>query len=456
MNDGPSTTPPPPPAHAEGSRVLHLSALLRRPVVDRRGRPLGRLADVIVRLRGEDYPVVTGLVVGIGRRGLFVPVEQVDAFDGSGLVRLAGTRVDLRPFERREGEVLLSADVLGHRLIDVAEARLVRPSDVELAWRAGQWLLSCVDIRRPHRLPALFGGRTTAHACRDWKAFEPLIGHGVSAVRRPAARLRRLRPAEIADLLEEASKDEQREILGHVHQDPELEADVFEELEEDRASRLLGARTDQDVAAVLTRMRADDAADAIGDLPQARRRPVLAAMPPGPRAKVMTLLGFNPDSAGGLMGMDYLALPGDTPLREVPAAVRAARGLQAEALASVHTVDEDGRLLAVTPLVTLLQADPGAVLGEVGEDDPVRVGPDTDLVDVALLMTDYNLITLPVVDEDGVLLGVITVDDVLEAMLPEDWRRREVAPPPDAHRTAPDDPPAPGGRRPPRRQEPTP
>ncbi|MFF9122343.1 magnesium transporter MgtE N-terminal domain-containing protein [Streptomyces sp. NPDC014889] len=407
-------------------------------MVDPGGRSLGRLSDVIVRLRGADYPVVTGLVVGVGGRELFVPVEQVAALDAEGLVALETARLDLRPFGRREGEVLLRADVLGHRLIDVGEARLVRAQDVELAERDdGQWLLSGVDTHRPHRLLGIFGDRSTEHACRDWKVFEPLIGHSRSAlVRRPTARIRRLRPAEIADLLEDASRDEEREILGDVRQDPELEADVFEELEEDRASRLLNARTDEEIAAVLARMRADDAADAIDDLRQGRRRTVLDLLPAGQRAKVLTLMGFNPASAGGLMGMDFLALPPDTTVSEAEAAVRRANRLQPEALTSVYTGDEDGRLLGWVRLVTILQSDPGLRLAEVSEADPVRVGPDTDLVDVALLMTDYNLITLPVVDDEGVLLGVITVDDVLEATLPEDWRRREVAPPPDAHRTA--------------------
>ncbi|MCQ4085010.1 CBS domain-containing protein [Streptomyces sp. RB6PN25] len=422
---------------AQEPRVLHLSALLKRPVADRAGHSLGRLADVIVRLRGRDYPLVTGVVAGIGGVELFVPIEQVDSFDADGPVRLVSAKVDLRPFERREGEVLLRADVLGHRLIDVTDVHLVRASDVELVREDTHWLLARVDTHRPHRLLGVFKERSTIRAWRDWKAFEPLIGHGRSVIaRRPFARIRRLRPAEIADLIEDASTEEEREILGHVHQDPELEADVFEELEEDLASRLLGARTNAEIAEVLTRMRADDAADAISDLPQARRRPVLDLLPAGQRTKVLTLMGFNPDSAGGLMGMDFLAMPGRTTVGEALEAVRGAGALQPEALTSVYTIDDEGSLLAVARLVALLQADPAATLQEVSESDPVRVGPDTDLVDVALLMTDYNLVTLPVVDEDRVLLGVITVDDVLEATLPEDWRRREVAPPPDGHRDA--------------------
>jgi len=114
--------------------------------------------------------------------------------------------------------------------------------------------------------------------------------------------------------------------------------------------------------------------------------------------------------------------------------VAAATTLQPEALTSVHALDARGRLAGVSKLVGLLQADRAASLAAVCDDDPVRVGADADVVDVAVLMSDYNLITVPVVDERRMMIGVITVDDVLEVTLPEDWRRREAAQPPDAHR----------------------
>jgi hypothetical protein len=417
-----TTTPaaPPPP-----DAVLRLSDLLRRPVTDRNGESVGRLSDVIVRLRGADGPLVTGLVAVVGGREVFVPVDP-------GGLGLTSARLDLRRFERRHGEVLLRADVLGHRLIDVASARLTRAADLELEHRDGDWVVTGVDSHRARRLRAR---AAPGRPFRPWAQFEPLIGHSGSALLRgPFARIRRLKPAQIADLLEDASKDEETEILGRVHADPELEADVFEELDEDLARRLLGARTDTEIAEVLARMRADDAADAIAELPQRRRQPVLDLLPPGPRAKVLTLMGYNPTSAGGLMNMDFVALPAGASVAAAVAAVAAAATLQPEALTSVHALDERGRLAGVAKLVTLLQADPAAALGGVCDDDPVRVGADTDVVDVAVLMSDYNLITVPVVDDGRTMLGVITVDDVLEVTLPEDWRRREAAQPPDAHR----------------------
>ena len=181
--------------------------------------------------------------------------------------------------------------------------------------------------------------------------------------------MRRLKPAQIADLLEEASKKEVTEILGRVHADPELEADVFEELDEDRATRLLGARTDAEIAEVLTRMRADDAADAVADLPQSRRQPVLDLLPPAQRTKVLTLLGFNRTSAGGLMGVDFVAVATMSTVADALTAIRDSAALQPEALTSVHAVDSDAGLRGVARLVTLVQSDPAVALIDVCDTD---------------------------------------------------------------------------------------
>jgi CBS domain-containing protein len=439
-------TAPGTPAATRPGRTIHLSDLLKRPITDSRGESLGRVEDVVVSFPGSPLPVVKGLVAKVGGREVFVPVEQTGVFDGEEL-KLTSPTLDLRRFERRDGEVLLRRDVLGHRLIDVPSAHLTRAADLELRqqWTPGgreEWVLAGVDThRRPgwlRRLIGRDGGGQDGRAFRDWSRFEPLIGHAGSAgLRGPLARVRRLKPAQIADLLEDASKAEEHEILGHVHADPELEADVFEELDEDQARRLLAERSDAEIAEVLARMRADDAADALAELPQHRRQAVLDLLPAGQRTKVLTLMGFNPASAGGLMGVDFLTLPGEASVADALAAVGQAESLQPEALTSVHAVDASRRLCGVATVVRLLQADRGTPLLDVSDQDPVRVGADTDVVDVAVLMSDYNLITVPVVDEDRRMIGLITVDDVLEATLPEDWRRRETAQPPDAHRGTP-------------------
>jgi CBS domain-containing protein len=430
-----------------GLPVIHLSQLLRAPVLARSGEAVGRVEDVIVRLRGADeYPLLTGIVAGVGGRQVFIGSKSIHEYAADRVV-LAKNKVDLRGFERRDGEVLLRADVLGHRLIDVAAVELVRAYDVELEDTGAGWVLTRLDTRRP---PLLFGliKRSGGHAARDWKAFEPLIGHARSdAVRRMSGRFGGFKPAEIADLLEDADKAEGGEILDRVRSDPELEADVFEELDPDKASRLLDRMPDGEVAGLLGRMRADDAADAIADLRQSRRRHVLDLMPAPQRTKVITLMGFNPESAGGLMNVDFVSCAASATAGTALALIADARTIQPEALIKMHVLDEDKRLAGVVSVIVLLQAEAAESVGALMDSDPIRVGSEADLTDIALLMADFNLYSIPVVDEQDRMLGVVTVDDVLEATIPEDWRRREPAPRPLREITQPSDEgnvPAPG------------
>lgn len=423
--------------------IVFLSTLLKHPIRDQGGRELGRLSDIIVTLPADGYPHVTGLLLTAGDRDVFVAADRIAGITGGGIT-LDSATVDLRAFTRREGEVLLRADVLDHRLLDADRARLTRAYDVVLAPAeppAG-WQVTGADLHRSNLWQRITDH--PEHQVRDWTEFVALIGHQPTAGhRRLLARLRGLKPAQIADLLEAATAAEQQEILQHVHADPELEADVFEELDDDRQTRLLTARTDTEIAAVLARMNADDAADALMELPQDRRRPVLNALPDTQRHQLTTLLGYAQQTAGGLMSLDHLALPADTTVAGALAAIAAARDRQPQALTSIYLLDEPGCLLGVASLVALVQADPGTRLDQLADPDPVKVLPDTDPVEITRLMADHNLLQLPVVDPDNHLLGVITVDDALEAAIPDNWRHRQPDTPlaPEPNRANPADHP---------------
>ncbi len=402
---------------------LHLSEIIGAPIVATGGQRLGKLRDAVAKLPGQGgYPVIAGLVVKVGRREIYVGARKIVAL-GAQEIRLNTAELDIRPFERRPGEVLLRRDLLGHRLIDVPAARLVRAHDVEVSLSGRSWQVTGVDTVARRRLFGLLS--TSAHAVRDWKDFEPLIGHRESEVARGRrSRLTHLRPAQIADLVEEADREETEEILHAVHNDAELEADVFEEMETDRQVEVLRERSDAEVADVLMHMRADDAADLIAELPQDRRLPLLGLLPVGTQIKIRALLGFNPATAGGMMNPDFLALPEDISVEEALRRVSKSTKMSHEVLVSLP-VTRGTTLCGAIGLVALLQADRKATLAHVADGDPVRVHPDADVTEVAIRMTDFNLLAIPVVDDANSLLGVITVDDLLEVTVPEAWRRRE-------------------------------
>ena len=401
---------------------VFLSAMLRDAVVDVDGRTIGTLADVIVRLHPDRYPSLTGLVMRVGPNNVFVSINDVTTVD-SKRISLGSAKLDLRPFERRDGEVLLKEAVLGHRLIDVDRAVLVRAYDVAITPDTDGWTATGLDV---HRRGWLGRSHHEQHALRDWKSFEALIGHEASIhVRSGFRRLRGLRAAQIADLIESASTKERDDLLEHLHSNPDLEADVFEELEENHQTQVLKSRSTEEIADVLSRMRTDDAVDAILDLPQDRRRPVVDALPELKRADVLRLMRYQDSSAGGLMGVEYLAIDQDTSISEVLHIVRAATSQQPEALTTIYSVDADKHLVGTLSLVRAIQAKPTALLREVSDLEPVHADPRDDIIDIANLMADYNLLSLPIIDDDAHILGVITVDDALEAAIPDDWRRRD-------------------------------
>jgi len=406
---------------------LHLSSVVGGALRDADDGRLGRVDDLIVRLGGADYPPITGVLVTVAGRQSYVPAERV-ADISVGEVRLRKAKLDLRRFERRPEEVLLRKDVLDRQLINVDGARLVRANEIELARLEGWWRVVGVDtgprgvVRR--LVPRRFGPKLQTREFLDWASVEPFVGHVPTVrLRVPHPKLARLHPAQIADLVEAASHREGEEIIEAVGADGELEADVFEELDEQHQLEFIADRSDAEVAEVIGRMAADDAADLVAELAEERREPVLELLAAPQRAKVRALLGYDPAEAGGLMSPDFVCLYRHATVGEAGERVRSSF-VPAHLLTNVYVMDSHRALEAAVPLAELMRADPAADLIEVAEPAPPRLRPDAAFEEVARLMSDFNLTSAPVVDEQDRMIGVITVDDVLEVMLPKGWRRR--------------------------------
>jgi Mg/Co/Ni transporter MgtE len=324
--------------------------------------------------------------------------------------------------------VLLKKDVLDRQLINVDGARLVRANDIELARVDGWYRVVGVDagVRGFARrlLPRRFGASVKPSRFLDWSSVEPFTGHVPSVrLRVPHPKLARLHPAQLADLVEAASHREGEEILLAVGGDGELEADVFEELDPQHQREFIEERADDEVAGVLARMEADDAVDLLGEIDEDRRARIVELLPALQRRRVRALAGYDPATAGGLMSPEFLCLYSTATKEEAMGRIRRSL-VAADSLAWVYVMNQDRRLRGAVPVVDLIRAEDGAVLADIAIFMPPTLTTDADVEEVARVMADYDLTVLPVLDQRQQLLGVVTVDDVLEMVLPRGWRRR--------------------------------
>jgi CBS domain-containing protein/sporulation protein YlmC with PRC-barrel domain len=408
--------------------IAHLSSLAGSPLLDSTGEGLGKVEDVVAALEDGSATVI-GLTARLGGRQMFVPIDRVEQL-GPHSVKTSTTKLDLAQFERRPGEVLLRADVLDHSLINVSTARLVRAREVELVrGEDGTWRVAGIDPSLRPRLwrllPRRFRGHDSEHRqFVPWRDIEPFVGHVPSSrLKMAARRLVRLHPAQIADLVEAASHEEGEEILAAVGQDKELEADVFEELDDEHQVEFLRERSDAEAGAVLARMASDDAADLLLELDQERRLPILDAMPAAQRAKLRALLSHNPSTAGGMMNPDFVSVLASATAGQALARVRDSE-LGEQHVSIVCVVDDAGKLLGTISLAELVRANDQARVSEMADASTPTVTPEADVPEVARLMSDYNLIAMPVLDPESRPVGIIAVDDVLELLVPDEWRRR--------------------------------
>lgn len=408
-------------------QLVHLSNVIRRPLVDGAGNRLGRVQDLVARVGDDPHPPLVGLVVKVEGRQLFVSIGNVVSFE-PGRVRFDGRKVDLRRFERRPGELLLGQDLLARHLINFVGGRLVRANEIELAKVNGRWEVVGADpSSRPalrRLLPSRLRWRSSDGSVVDWATMEPFVAHVPSArLHIPYRKLKRLHPAQIADLVEAASHEEGEEIIEAVGEDRELEADVFEELDTGHQLEFVQSRSDEEAARLLASMAPDDAADLITEVDQERRLPILNLLPEPQQQKVRALLSYHPDTAGGLMIPDFLSLPANTPVSEVLDAIRQSTAPH-EAIHVVFASDDDGHVVGSASAIRLIQAEPTETLGAVAVADPPHLHADWDFGATVRKMSDFNLTVAPVMDDDHAkMLGVVTVDDVLEQLLPTGWRR---------------------------------
>ncbi len=409
------------------TEFLHLSTFLHRPIFDSDGDRIGRVQDFVARLGDNPHPPVVGAVIRIEGRDLFVPIRKIGGLS-EGRMTFQGKRVDLRRFERRPGELLLAEDLLARHLINLVRGRLITANEIEIAQIDNTWEVVGVDPGRRPLLRRLLGQnvgqRVKSESIVDFASIEPFVSHVPTArLRIPYRKLSKLHPAQIADLVEQASHEEGEEIIEAVGLDRELEADVFEELDVEHQLEFLEARSDADAARLLARMEPDNAADLISEFDQDRRLPILERLPDLQKSKVRQLLSYSGDTAGGLMNHDFVSVPQTATVADALEAIRTSR-VPAEALHTVFILDEGGQPIGAASIASLVRASGHELAFSVSRTHLAHVHPHWDLHQMTRKMSDFNLTVLPVLDEShSTMIGVVTVDDLLEELLPHGWRR---------------------------------
>jgi Mg/Co/Ni transporter MgtE len=390
-------------------------------VLDPNGDTVGRIRDVVVtlRLRGQP-PRVLGLSVEVQRRRIFVTMSRVTSIESGAVVLGSGT-LNWRRFERRAEETLVLTELLDRKVQRIDNGHDVTVVDVAMEQsRTHDWLVTQVAVRE---------GRATRRrgtvSTLDWDEVTgfslPEEGQGAANL---LAAFEKLRPADLASMLHDLSGKRRAEVVAAL--DDERLADVLEELPEDEQIELLGGLEDERAADVLEEMDPDDAADLLGDLPAEEAERLLDLMEPEEAAPVRRLLSYADDTAGGIMTSEPVILPPNSTIAEALARIRAFQIPPALA-AQVYVVrppfeTPTGRYLGMAHFQRLLREPPSDLVGGVIDTETDPLHPEAPLGVVTRHLASYNLVAAPVVDEGGRLLGAVTVDDVLDHVLPHDWR----------------------------------
>lgn len=395
------------------------------PVFDPAGDQVGKVRDLVVALRtGVQQPRVLGLVVEVfGRRSIFVPMTRVTHVD-SGQVITTGL-VNMRRFEQRSTETLLFGQILD-RTVTIRESGVqgtVYDVAMEQA-RSRDWALSRVALQEGAKR---FGRKGQTHVV-DWAEVDGLTlpDKDEQGATHLLAAMEEMRPADMANVIHELPAKRRGEIAAALN-DQRL-ADVLEELPEEDQVEILGQLDSERAADILEEMSPDDAADLMAELPPEIAEQLLQLMEPEEAEDVRRLMSYEDRTAGGMMTTEPVILPPDATVAEALAHVRNAE-LTPSLAALVYVArpplePPTGRLLGVAHIQRLLREPPSTLVGAVLDSDMESLRPLSTLEEVARHLATYNLVAAPVVNEHGRLLGAVTVDDLLDHLLPENWRDR--------------------------------
>jgi len=412
--------------------MIFLSDFLRADVVDVHQKAVGSVRDLIVRIQ-EHYPVVTGVVLRPrGGAPESIGWHEVRAWDDREL-SLKVPASSLRPYPNAETELWLARDVLDKQIVDTDGRRVVRVNDLQLQESGGEVLLVGVDIgargllrrigveqlgRRVRRLV----GADFPQRIVSWDAVDPVQSDERSVrLRISHQKLSKMHPADIAEIVSQLGGRDRAAIFESL--DDETAADTLEESSDEVQAQILARLSDERAADILEEMSPDEAADLLADLPVERRAQLIAAMEADEAEDVEELLHYEEDTAGGLMTTEFVAIPVSLTAAQTIDRLRELEP-NAESIYYVYVVDEEEKLLGVLSLRDLIVAKPDTKIADIMIKRVVAVPLDAQPEDVAAVIAKYNLLAVPVVDDDDRIQGIVTIDDAMDEVMPAGLKRR--------------------------------
>ncbi len=395
-------------------------------VFDPAGDRVGKVIDVLVAYRKSGSPKATGIVVEIsGRRRVFVPIARVTSI-APGQVITNGL-IDFRRFTQRGQEVRVVAEILGRKVNLLDGTGFANIEDISIEQSKNRdWQVTELFLRRPKTSASPFARGTTLFAHWD-QVTENHMGDDSQSASQLLATYSDLRPADLASALMDLPDERMVEVAEEL--DDERLADVLEELPEDEQIEIIQELDDERAAEVLDLMEPDDAADLMSNLPEARTEAILELMDEDEADDIRKLMQYDEFSAGGLMTTEPIICSADATVAEAMALIRR-KSISPVLAASVFVTlppyeTTTGRYLGTVHFQRMLRYPPHERLGTLLDTELEPVSATTHISVIHRTFANYNLVALPVVDDENCLIGVVTVDDVLDHLLPEDWRTED-------------------------------
>jgi CBS domain-containing protein len=411
--------------------MLYLSQAIGRPVRDQLGESIGKVADLIVAI-GDSYPPVTGLVVNNNGREIFLSWQAVNSLDAGGAA-LGTTAIDISRFQQRPNEIRLKRDLMDKQIVDIDGRKVVRVNDLRLDEVEGALHLVAVDVgasgvlRRlgiegPWRTLARGLHREVPERYIDWEDVDP-VERSIASVRLrvPHKGLAELHPADLATIIDQLTRSDRVGVIASL--DDEAAADAIGEMEPETQVEVMEDLEPERAADILEEMDPDEAADLVADLSDESRVEILGLMEKDEADEVQELMTYAEDTAGGIMTTEFVAVPATLTAAQT---IDRLRDLEpdAETIYYVYVTDSDERLVGVLSLRDLIVSKPEIVISTFMFDEPVAVRTDTSQEEVTEVVARYNLLAVPVVDAEGRLEGIVTVDDAMDTLLPQPSKRR--------------------------------